>query len=293
MNISFVLCTRNRRKSLIRNLRLFIYQFQEGDEIIIVDSSDVEQKIVAQDLGNMKSTIRYYHTSPGLPLQRNFGISKAKGDLLLFLDDDIYLYPGSLHSIRVFFDQNKQFDAVTGALSEKELPSKIMRIFQTVFGKLFFTSYFGKMGLTRGGLPIIALDSMRSHVARFLRGGFSVYRKRVFEHLCFDEHFQDYAYLEDTDFSMQFNQYFKAYFLESFRGFHAHESTLCKDQCKYRKQYVLNYVYIYKKFHLGSLFRMKWVLVGLLLLNGIKSLLSNNSSFFRGTLQGIKELNKM
>lgn len=292
MNISLIICTRNRREILIQNLSLFADQFCDGDEIIIVDSSDEPQNIGCENFRFIKSIIRYYHTSPGLPLQRNYGIDKAKKSLVMFLDDDIYLFPDVLKQIRVFFEKHIDIAAVTGALSEKVLPSKGMRTFQYLFGKLFFTSYFGRMALTPGGLPVLALDNERSHLAKFLRGGFSVYRKNVFDRIRFDEYFTDYAYLEDTDFSIQFNQYYKAYFLDCFRGFHAHESTKNQDQSKYRKQYVLNYVYIYRKFSLGSIFKLNWVLCGLLIVNVIKSLIENNSSFYKGTLQGIKQVRK-
>lgn len=75
------------------------------------------------------------------------------------------------------------------------------------------------MSLTLGGLPILALDSYKEHPASFLRGGFSVYRRYVFADICYDEYFKDYAYLEDTDFSHQFNKKFKACFLMVLRGF--------------------------------------------------------------------------
>ncbi|MCB6972414.1 MULTISPECIES: glycosyltransferase family 2 protein [Butyricimonas] len=290
MNISLILCTRNRRDILIHNLGLYANQLSGNDEVIIVDSSDEPKEVCVDDIPNAKSNIRYYHTRPGLPLQRNYGIKRASCDLVMFLDDDIYLYDGVLDRVKLFFVQNGDFEAVTGALSEKILPSPITRVFQFVFGKLFFTSYFGKTSLTPGGLPVIALDSAKSHVARFLRGGFSVYRRGVFEKIQYDEHFKDYAYLEDTDFSHQFNAHFKAYFLDSFKGFHAHESTSNKDQSNYRKQYVLNYVYIYKKHHLGSAFKMNWVLFGLIMVNGIKSLMERNYSFYKGTLQGIRQM---
>ena len=234
--------------------------------------------------------IRYFHARPGLPLQRNYGIERATCDLVMFLDDDIYLYSGALEQVRIFFGQYRNIEAVTGALSEKILPSKVARTFQYVFGKLFFTSYFGKTSLTPGGLPVLALDTFKTHPARFLRGGFSVYRRTVFDCIRYDEYFKDYAYLEDTEFSIQFNKHFKAYFLDQFKGFHAHESTRSKDQSNYRKQYVMNYVYIYQKHQLGSIFKLKWVLFGLLIVNGVKSLLEKNSSFFKGTLLGIKQI---
>ena len=280
MNISLILCTRNRREILIHNLSLYADQLNENDEVIIGEN----------DIPNIKSIVRYYHTHPGLPLQRNYGIKRASCDLVMFLDDDIYLYAGVLEKVRLFLEQKKDVEAITGALSEKILPSRIMRMFQFVFGKLFFTSYFGKASLTPGGLPIIALDTAKPHFARFLRGGFSVYRRAVFDKIQYDEYFKDYAYLEDTDFSHQFNYHFRAYFLNCFKGFHAHESTSNKDQSNYRKQYVLNYVYIYKKHRLGSAFKMNWVLFGLILVNGVKSLVERNYSFYQGTLKGIRQV---
>ena len=89
MNVSLILCTRNRRDILIHNLELFIDQFNIGDEIIIVDSSDRPRAIGREDFGEVKPNIRYFHTLPGLPLQRNYGIAKATCDLVMFLDDDI------------------------------------------------------------------------------------------------------------------------------------------------------------------------------------------------------------
>ena len=290
MNISLIICTRNRKDILIHNLDLFVDQLCVNDEIIIVDSSDQPNEIGNKDIPRAKSVIRYYHTRPGLPLQRNYGIERATRDLIMFLDDDIYLYTETLEQIRIFFKQNRDIAAVTGALSERILPSKEVRLFQYVFGKLWFTSYFGKNSLTPGGLPVLSLDTAKTHPAKFLRGGFSVYRRNVFDKIRYDEHFKDYAYLEDTDFSIQFNKYFKAYFFDKFKGFHAHESTKVKDQSNYRKQYVINYVYIYRKHRLGSAFKMKWVLLGLLMVNGVKSLLEKNPSFYKGTLQGVKQI---
>ena len=193
MNVSLILCTKNRRDILIHNLELFIDQFDIGDEIIIVDSSDRPREIGREDFGEMKPNIRYFHTSPGLPLQRNYGIARATCDLVMFLDDDIYLFPASLEKMRLFFMEHSEIDAITGALSERVLPSTFTRRLQYVFGRLFFTSYFGKMSLTLGGLPILALDSYKEHPASFLRGGFSVYRRYVFADIRYDEYFKDYA----------------------------------------------------------------------------------------------------
>ena len=92
--------------------------------------------------------------------------------------------------------------------------------------------------------------------------------------------------------SIKFNKKFKACFFDGFRGFHAHVSTIQRDQSNYRKQYVVNYVHIYRKHELGSPLKMNWVLLGLLFLNLIKSCLEKNFSFFKGTLAGIEQVYK-
>ena len=91
MNISLILCTRNRRDILIHNLGLYANQLSGNDEVIIVDSSDEPKEVCVDDIPNAKSNIRYYHTRPGLPLQRNYGIKRASCDLVMFLDDVSYL----------------------------------------------------------------------------------------------------------------------------------------------------------------------------------------------------------
>ena len=86
MNVSIIVVTKNRHKHLLRCLKSLLRVIRKCDEIIIVDSStsDGLRKLLPQH-----KQIRYfYKPSLNMPEARNFGVMKAEGDILLFIDDD-------------------------------------------------------------------------------------------------------------------------------------------------------------------------------------------------------------
>ena len=95
--ISVIIPTRNRASSLKTTLySLSQQQHLEKVEIIVVDNGSTDGTAqLCQDLiekGDMR--LRYYHDAePGLLTGRHLGASVALGDLLCFLDDDVYLNP--------------------------------------------------------------------------------------------------------------------------------------------------------------------------------------------------------
>lgn len=286
MKISLIICTRNRADVLMNNLNINCLEFEKDDEIVVIDSS--EKHI----FNKMESAIKFdnvflYNVEPGLPKQRNIGITKAKGDIILFLDDDIKLFTSSIGKLRNYFLNNPDIDAVTGALKEKSEPSRLRIVLTRLFSYIFFTPGFGKSGFTKAGLPIIPLSYEKLHVATFLRGGFTAYRRKVFDSLRYDEKFEGYAYLEDTDFSLSMRNRYSAVFLPEFSGYHDHLSSVQRDHALNREKYITNYNYIYFKHNIGSRTLLTWSLFGIFLINLIKSLGSLNFSYTKGTFKGI------
>lgn len=289
MTFSLIICTRNRIDILIANLRSYFSEFRPDDEILIIDSSiENNAEKIKQSL-NYENCF-YYHTNPGLPLQRNYGIHRAVKDSIIFLDDDISLEKNTISDVRNYFESNPHVDAVTGALTEKAFPGCLTVFFEKLFGKIFFTSYFGFSNFTRSGLPVIPLHNLPIHRAFFLRGGFSIYKRHVFEDINYDEFFTDYAFLEDTDFSLSFSKCFTAMFCPEFKGTHSHLSLDTTDFENSRHQYVENFAYIYHKHKLGNKLKFCWTLLGLMLLNLAKSVLKRNHTYFTGTLKGMLHL---
>lgn len=112
---SLIITAFNYDKYLERCIRSALQQDLPASqfEIIVVDdcSTDRTQDI----LSNYEDAVRVY-TLPanmGLSAARNFGIKKARGEYVIFLDADDYIHSELLRLTKIFLDQNKTLDAIS------------------------------------------------------------------------------------------------------------------------------------------------------------------------------------
>ena len=106
--ISVVFPTRNRADLLSSAIHSLLPQTLGSDyfETLIVDngSTDHTAEVVGR-LANQIPNLRYiYAAEPGLHVGRHRGVREAKGDILVFADDDIEATPTWLESYRHLFD---------------------------------------------------------------------------------------------------------------------------------------------------------------------------------------------
>ncbi len=106
MKISIIICTRNRFDDFTKTFPSVTAQTRLPDELIVVDSSD-EKKLEAY-LTSVKLPfpVRYFHTRPGLTLQRNHGIHECSSDLIFFFDDDVDLDVNYLAEVEKIFEND-------------------------------------------------------------------------------------------------------------------------------------------------------------------------------------------
>ena len=107
--ISVIIPTRNRADLLSLAIQSLLPQTLDKDhfETLIVDNGSTDQtKDVMKKYINQLSNLRYiYAPEPGLHIGRHRGMREAKGDVLVFADDDIEATPSWLESYhRLFFD---------------------------------------------------------------------------------------------------------------------------------------------------------------------------------------------
>jgi glycosyltransferase involved in cell wall biosynthesis len=97
MKVSMVIPTHNQKEILAKTLDYLMVQDypQEEYEIIVVDdgSSDGTQEMVKSKMGFGGNLRYFYQKQRGPHFARNLGIEKARGEIIIFVDSDIFTPP--------------------------------------------------------------------------------------------------------------------------------------------------------------------------------------------------------
>jgi GT2 family glycosyltransferase len=93
--LSVIICTLNRRNDLLRTLRYFTDEETYSQfEVIVIDQSDESDPMVQDLLAKNSDRFQAVHRSEKhLAKARNIGIHRAKGEILVFVDDDVRIFP--------------------------------------------------------------------------------------------------------------------------------------------------------------------------------------------------------
>jgi GT2 family glycosyltransferase len=120
MWVSLVLATRNRCSSLKICLGHLLFATRAVHckcEVIVVDngSTDDTRRVVSEVAEESPDCIRYFFEGrAGKSLALNTAIGEAKGDVLVFTDDDCYVSPSWLKSICAEFQSDESLGGLGG-----------------------------------------------------------------------------------------------------------------------------------------------------------------------------------
>ncbi|WP_246510096.1 glycosyltransferase family 2 protein [Bradyrhizobium glycinis] len=132
MSVSVAVCTRDRPEDLKRCIDALLRMPDDGQEILVIDnapSSDATAMMIQQ-----MSRIRYVREDrPGLNVARNRALEEARGELVLFTDDDAAPDPLWLRRLARNFDDPLVL-ASTGLTMALELSSAAQIDFQRYGG---------------------------------------------------------------------------------------------------------------------------------------------------------------
>lgn len=211
--LSVIIPTIDRELDLMKTLRSITLQVLIPEEIIIVDQNKTKSaEIVANDYTD-RLNIKYIYTDQiSASFARNLGIENSHGDIICFLDDDVFLDKDYFKNIAAFFKRYPDALGVQGVITNFEqghlnklgghkLKLTLYNLFATVFL------------LNRGGNVNRFLPSARNVYCKYAiatincqwLSGCSAYRKKVFGEYenSFDTNMIKYCYGEDKLFSYQ------------------------------------------------------------------------------------------
>ncbi len=253
---SVVLCTKDRADDMRRCLGSIRSQSRVPDELIVVDSGSDDTEIVIREFASTtpNCAVRYIRSEPGLTLQRNIGIRAATMQILHFFDDDCELEPDYILEMQRPFEEDGD-QKVLGA------GPRLILCYQPSARALAMRKFFlmpyvrGDGRLLRSGFGSYSWlsPSNEPHRVEVLCGCCS-FRKEVFDHVMFDEHFKGYGYLEDLDFSFRVGRLGELVCNPCARITHWESPSARMNWRRMAKMEIVNHYYVFKKNCVQSLF---------------------------------------
>ncbi len=142
MTVSVVIATKNRPEDLHATVLGLLAQSRAADELIVVDQSPdsaarcaVERAMATRGRRPGQPPLLHYIHEPslrGAAAARNVGIDRARGDIVVFLDDDVLLDSHFLRAIVACYARDK-VEAVSGIITNYPRPPWWQRVCLRVF----------------------------------------------------------------------------------------------------------------------------------------------------------------
>ena len=113
--ISLIITAHNYAQYVERAIRSALDQSLGNGEYEILVINDASTDHTAEVLENYQEEVRVFNLEQNLGLAgaRNFGIQKAKGQFIIFLDADDYIHRDLLRVQKLFLEENTKLDAVS------------------------------------------------------------------------------------------------------------------------------------------------------------------------------------
>lgn len=269
--LAIVIATKDRPVQLAKLLSSIKSQTSLPEQVVVVDGSDNPVQGIAEDFpGLAVKYVRVY--PPALTKQKNAGVAAVNDDVSLvgFLDDDIVLETGSLEAMLSFWKHasprvgGASFNLTGYTYSRswlKSLPKRLFFIDDQEFGKVL-----------RSGFNTPIWDTQETRPARWLGGGFTVWRKEVFNRWKFDEWFPGSGLWEDVQFSYKVGAEYEFAVVAEARASHAEEPATPKGELALGKRQIVNWMYFVRSNPDLSRAMCVWACVGRTATNVAKGL---------------------
>lgn len=288
MQASLIIITKDRPEVLATILACAATAMPDDGEVIVVDG-DPERSAqgVVQEVraGSPQLDLRYLTSEPGMTRQRNAGIDAARGDVVVFVDDDCTFERGFFEALRDAY-RDPTVLGVTGRISA---PAQ-HRLGSTPDSRLRWLILGGgpQGTMSAFGFRRPILDQDRPRDVEFMPGPLMSARREVAAEVRFDERLPGYSLGEDDDFSYRVSRRGRVLFDPSVRVFHQEIGARNNDDREMDRRQVLDRTYLFRKnFPQTLTARIRFVAL-LVLLCGHR-VLNFEWSGLRGLLEGIRQ----
>ena len=288
LQLSVVICTKDRPELLATCLESLRSQTRRPDEVLVVDASATPARDATDRLARNLPGCRValIGSAPGLPRQRNLGARTTTGSVVVYLDDDVVLEAGYLAAVaRTFEDDGSgQIGGVGGAQVPDPTPRE--RFLRRVACRLFLLDTYGRGIVKRSGRPDHAFSPRSRMEVECLSGCNMAYRREVLDALSFDERLDGYALGEDLQFSYRVSRRWKLVLTPEARLDHRHAGGGRPARDEHQAMAVFNR-YLFFREHVAH-GPVDWIVYVWSSIGGMLLILRDPTRGFRGTLAGYR-----
>lgn len=119
LKISVIIVTYNRAQMLKEALESLTTQSRLPDEVLVVDNNSSDQtKSVAESFSGRLNINYIFEPVQGTSTARNTGIGHARGNLIIFFDDDCIAERDWLHYMEIPFIRDPAIGMVGGQIQD-------------------------------------------------------------------------------------------------------------------------------------------------------------------------------
>ncbi len=197
-NVSGLVPTYERAADLDRMLASLLAGEAVPGEVVVVDASARgDTAVVVSAWAARAPAVRfvYERAAPGRPRQRNRTLELARGELLLFLEDDVVYEPAFLRELLRALE-DAAVAAATGLLTNQRRHGVLLRAAQAAFLQV---RYAPRAYYQRSALPAYLYRPAAPAPAEPLSGGLALVRRAALGPFRFDERI---TYFDDDDLSL-------------------------------------------------------------------------------------------
>lgn len=258
-SLTLIVCTYRRPGPVRRLLQAVASQTRRPDEVLVVDASpDSETEEAVRDLG-----VTYGRVPPeerGLTRQRNWGMARARGELIAFLDDDTVPEPGYFAEVLACFERHPGAAGVGGYIANEvdwrpaagEPSLSVYRSGEWERREDFRWRLRRLAGLDSplgpGRMPpagharptgFVPPDGA-DHPVELFMGGAATWRRGLLERVRFSRWFEGYGLYEDLDFCLRAGREGSLWLCTRARLAHLHDSAGRPHRFRYGEMVVRN-----------------------------------------------------
>lgn len=285
-----IIATRRRAPVLAETLASLAACRPRPEEVLVVDGDpDGSARAIVEAVRGRAPELNIFHelSPPGLPTQRNHGIARVSGDVVVFADDDVELEPELFAVLREAYRD----PTVVGA-TPRIVEPEARRIGNSRSWARRLLAGGGQEGtMTRFGYPRRLQDVERPRDVEYMLGCLMSARRELAAELGFDEGLEPpngYALAEDEDFSYRLSRRGRVRYVPDTVVRHRTTGSRSMDRREFNRQVVVNRTYLFRKnFRSTPLARAQFAL--LLVILAIHRALNQEWEGLRGLAEGALE----